>query len=494
MENNLPKPNPVVANPAPQPSTTPANTPTNSSSNGIPKAAIIALVIASVVVFIALIIAGYELFIANKTAKTQNNFVTNQVSETGNSSIAGTLGIDGAPPQGSTVTILARKSGQNSFKPVVTGITPLDGATWAWNDAGNGVAYEIQAQVKVNGQNIGTSPIETVVAPATSEVLNVNITLPSPTQSPTVTPGPTPTPVLSSISGTFNLNGYIPSGTTITLQARQVGTTSFTTVQSNLPAVDNSNWTWTNAIQNASYEVQAIMSNNYGTSQVLTITAPATSEVLTINSTAQPPAPTVSGVSGTINLNGNAPSGSYITLGSRVTGTSSFNQVASNISATNGVAWSWNNAQAGTSYDFQAYLWVNGQPASQSQILTVEAPATGEVLTINAQTQASAPNGNTLSVSCNNNPGSGFQATINFNLNNSLQNAQQYWLTVGTTGGGSQIVNNILTPSNPSQQQSYTTSPSLSQGQTYYAQYAYSTCANCNTFSSFSTSIPFTCN
>ncbi|HVZ67608.1 MAG TPA: hypothetical protein VG917_05115 [Patescibacteria group bacterium] len=489
MENNLPTQNTVST-----PTTPPAPTGSNNSSTGIPKVAIIGLAIASLIVYSALVIAGVELFKADKSAKNQASVATTQVSETSASSLAGTLGIDGAPPPGSVVTIMARRSGENTFKPVVTGITPLDGATWAWNDAGKGVAYEVQAQVKVNGTNIGTSPILTVVAPATSEVLNVNITPPPVTPAPTTTPGPTPTPILSSISGTFNLNGYIPSGTTITVQARQVGTTSFSTIQANLPAVDNSSWAWTNAVQNASYEVQAVMSGSYGTSQVITVTAPATNEVLTINSTAQPPAPTVTGVSGTINLNGNIPTGSYITLGSRVTGTTNFNQVATNISATNGVAWSWNNAQAGTSYDFQAYLWVNGQPASQSQILTVEAPATGEILTINAQTQASAPNGNTLSVSCNSNPGNGFQATINFNLNNALQNAQQYWLTVGTTGGGSQIVNNVLTPSNPSQQQSYTTSPSLSQGQTYYAQYAYSTCANCNTFSSFSTSIPFTCN
>ncbi|MBP9719401.1 MAG: hypothetical protein KBD46_02945, partial [Candidatus Levybacteria bacterium] len=282
---------------------------------------------------------------------------------------------------------------------------------------------------------------------------------------------------------------------------RQVGSNQFANVVTGLSPTDNSVWSWTQANQNMKYEIQASLMVN-GTvqnqSQVVTVTAPATNETLTINSTATPPTPVVTGISGTIGLNGYVPpSGSYITLGVRVSGTGQFNPVAGNISATDGVTWTYPNAQSGTSYDIQAYLWQNNQPYSQSQILTVSAPATGEVLTINAQTPPNnTPAGNSLSVSCTSYSSSVnlWQITVNYNTNNNLQNPAQYQLYVGTNQGGNQQINLTTTPSNPNQTQTYVSGYLFTQNTTYYAQYAYATCSNCSSFSPASPALTFTCN
>lgn len=90
-------------------------------------------------------------------------------------------------------------------------------------------------------------------------------------------------------------------------------------------------------------------------------------------------------ISGSIGFNGTLPNGATISIGQRPTGTKDqFNMVVQNLSAKDGVNWSWNGAKENTSYDIQAYLVENGQQVEQSEILTVSAPATDEVLHLNS--------------------------------------------------------------------------------------------------------------
>jgi len=408
-------------------------------------------------------------------------------------SVSGHIDLNGTPPSGATITIVGKQNGQSEFTTLVSDIGAVDGAVWSWNNAISKTEYILQANLVQNGKVIASSQQLVLIAPADSEILRINV----PQNSST----PTPNQIQAAISGTFNINGYIPAGSTITIASRQVGTNQFATVLSGLSTQDNSIWSWTKASENTQYEIQASLMNN-GTilsqSQVLTVAAPATNETLTINSTAPAPTPVTVGISGSISLNGYVPpSGSYITLGVRVTGTSQFTQQAGNISATDGITWNYANAQSGTSYDIQAYLWQNNQPYSQSQILTVSAPATSEVLTINAATPPSTqPSGNSISVNCNSYSSSAnlWQVTVNYNNTSSLQNAIQYSLYIGTNQGGNQQVNLTTTPSNPNQTQTYITGYLFTQGTTYYAQYAYATCASCNAFSQYSPALTFTCN
>jgi hypothetical protein len=440
-----------------------------------------------VIAYTLIIIYGFNFFSGKNAANPSSKFLASTQS-----SVSGTIDLNGTPPAGATIAIGAKQNGQQSYTTVVSNIGAVDGAVWSWNEAKPNTEYIFVAYLQVNGQTIATSDKLVLIAPADSESLRINVPK-NPTSSSSS--------IQSAISGSLNLNGYIPPNSTITIATRPVGGTQFSNVVTNLPAIDNGIWSWTSATQNTQYEIQATLLVNGASqnqSQVLTVTAPATNEVLTINSSAQPPAPAVTGISGTININGTTPpSGSYITLGVRVTGTTQFTQIAGNISATDGVAWSYTNATAGTSYDIQAYLWQNSQPYSQSQILTVSAPATGEVLTINAATSpSSAPSNNSISVSCSsyNSSVNLWQITVNYNTNTSLPNAQQYMLYVGTNQGGNQQVNITTTASSTNSSQSYVSGNLFTTGTTYYAQYAYATCSNCSSFSSFSSPVTFACN
>ncbi len=404
-------------------------------------------------------------------------------------SISGSIDFNGYTPSNATITISERISGGGSFTPVVTGLDPIDGEAWVWNNAVSGVAYDLQASLIVNGNAVATSQILTVAAPASSEVLRIVSTLASPNST-------------AQISGSIDLNGYIPVGSTIAIGARQKGTQNYTIVASGIFPQDGATWSWANAVTGTTYEVVAYLQQNGTTlsqSPKIVTEAPAENEVLVLNSTAVPPQPAIVTVSGSFNINGVIPPNSSVSLGVRPTGTSQFNIVASNLPANNGGAWSWSGASSGTSYDFQAYVVTNGgQTNISSQILTTNAPAANEILTINAPNIPPAPTGTTMTNTCvGKNPSTNlWQVQFNFNTNYSAPGVQQYLFTVGNNNGGNQFVNNTITPSNmgsPNQSQSYTSGFVFTEGQTYYAQWAYATCANCNTFSNFSPSLQFYC-
>lgn len=383
--------------------------------------------------------------------------------------------------------IIAEKSpGSSEFKSVVTGLVPATGEIpWTWKDAVAGTNYEIQAQLKIRGNTVQTSTSNIISAPAS----NVNLVLVS-NQQP-------PAPATTTVSGAVNINGYIPTGANVVITADTTSGVGGQTTLPAIPAVDDTPWSWNGATSGTAYDFTAQLVNSQGAPignpMSVNVTAPSSGLQFNINSTAQPPAPTITGLSGNIVINGSIPSGSYITLGTRVTGTQSFNQVASNISATNNVAWSWQQAQTGTSYDVQAYLWVNNQPSAQSQILTVVAPSDGNTLTINAQQPTGAPGGNTMNITCNGQQSGAFQATVNYNTQGNLTSAQSYNIIITLASQGSQVLNTIVSPPNPSQSQSLTTTYIFTSGATYYAQYAYATSTSGSNFSPLSPAIQFSC-
>lgn len=461
----------------------------SSTTPRYPKWLLIAVVSGiCLLAYTLIVLYGFQYFSGKKSQSATTKFLA-----ASQSSISGIIDLNGVPPDGSIINVEVKKTSDANFHVVITSLAAVDGVVWSWNEAESNTEYILQAVLVNNGQVLATSKKLVVIAPAGTESLRINV----PTQ-----PAPSGTqPVQSSISGTFNINGYIPAGSSISIAQRQSGTSQFTTILTGLPATDNSVWAWTSASQNTLYELQATLISNGVTnaqSQVISVTAPADGETLALYSTAQPPSPTVVGISGTISLNGYVPpSGSYITLGVRPTGTGQFTQLTGNISATDGVAWNYPSAISGNSYDIQAYLWQNGSPYSQSQILTLPAPATNEVLTINAQTPpTTTPSGGSISISCNsyNSSVNLWQITVTYNTNNGLPNPAQYVLYVGTNQGGNQQINLTTTPSTPNQSQSYVSGYLFSQGTTYYAQYAYATCSNCSSFSPFSPALTFSCN
>lgn len=397
--------------------------------------------------------------------------------------VSGNVTFEGYAPPESYIAITERVQGRTDFRDVVSGLIPGKETQWVWKDATHGTNYEIKALLKIRGKEIQESSLTTISAPATGVNLHI-VSEQKPTQ-----------PTTATISGTVHLDGYIPSGSTVIVQSRPTGKGNFQTVVSGLPAQDNMTWSWNNAIAGKTYDLELQLQNASGvpisTQIAKIITAPSFELLFDVSSTAQPPAPAITGLSGTITINGDIPANSYITLGERPTGTANFTQVASQLAATNGAGWKWSNAQEGQEYDVQAYMWVNGKPYAQSNILSLTAPSLNNLLLINAQQQIGAPSGDTLSVACNGAQNGQFQATINYNTKTNIQNAQQYRVLVTQASNGNQIINTTLTPGNPNQSQSLTTAYQFTPGVTYYTQYAYST--NSSTFSPLSPSIQFSC-
>ena len=279
--------------------------------------------------------------------------------------ISGTIDLNGPSPAGSTISIAARQVGGSQFDVVISGITAQNGASWVWRGAKKGESYQIEAYLEQNGVNITSSSPITVSAPATEEVLTLNVHNPSNDTA--------------EISGYIDVNGPPPKGASVSIVQRTSPDDAFTPVVSGIPIEDKRSWVWSQAQKGQTYEIKALVELNgtdYGESQnVIKVSAPATDEVLKIHfatPTTPPspgqPTPPPAGISGTINLNGSIPSNTSISLGQRVTGQNTFNTVQTNIQASNGVAFNWNSATPGTSYDIQAYLIQSGQNIASSNI------------------------------------------------------------------------------------------------------------------------------
>lgn len=440
-----------------------------------------------------LVVLGWLLFFNRpKAASTSPSQVANQNVTLGpttppvHTTVSGFVTFEGYAPAGSYLAISER--GSDGFKDVVSGLVPTSGSIpWTWDGAVQGHNYQIRALLKIQGKIIQESPLSAVSAPANNVVL------------PLVSEQKPPQPEQVTVSGIIHLDGYLPKGSTFSILSRATGKGNFSAVVSNLPAQDGATWSWTTANSGKTYDINVQIYDGSGNlisvDNPQTVTAPSSGLVFTVSSTAQPPAPVITGISGTITINGSIPSNSYITLATRPSSsTGSFNQVNSNITATNGVNWSWSAAQSGAQYDIQAYLWVNGQPYSQSNILTVTAPSQNDTLTINAQQQTGAPAGNTISVTCNGQSNNVFQATINYNTQTNLNNPVSYNVVVTLASQGSQVLNTTVTPGNPTQSQSLTTTYMFTPGATYYAQYAYSSSPNTTSFSPLSPAVQFSCN
>lgn len=416
-----------------------------------------------------------------------------------NQGISGIIDLNGIPPEGSLIMISQKTANsQNNYVVFSDDINAKDGTPWQFSNAEKGKSYEIQAALIVNNNVITQSSPIFVTSPATGEALVLNVTSEQLVAAAIATPTPGGNSI---ISGNIGVNGYIPQGATITVKGRSLGKTTYTTVASNLPAVDNQIMTYTTAVAGQTYEVQGFLSdsngNQIGSSNVITITAPANNEVLNINSTAQAPVtptptpmpqatnapttqPTASVISGSINFNGQAPTNSRIVIFQRISGTAQFNLAVDNISPANGSTWNWNAAISGNSYDLIAILkqrQSNGTDTdiADSNIITVASPASNEVFNINSGFSLPQASGS-ITVNCTdyNNGNQTWQANVSYQ---NITGAASYWFQIGITNGGIELSNSTYNASNNTAQVQTYTYP-FQNNTTYYARYAYATVPN----------------
>lgn len=482
--------------------------PASSKKEFTANKAIIIILIAAIVVLLGSVV--YLMTRSNSPLISQN-----QVQQNVNGSISGTFDINGVVPEGATISLTESEFQNKSDSPTVfmSGIRPVDGAAWSFNDGVAGKTYVVQASLVQNGATIAQSSPITVTAPATEESLTLNVTSQTTSQQAN-----------SVISGNIDVNGYIPSGSTIVVQGKKLGAPTFTVVASALPGKAKQYMSYTTAIAGQTYEVQGILKNSagtvIGTSSTLIVTAPALNEALVVNSSATPPAaptqapqPTASQqssaptptpvpapavISGNINFNGQAPANSRIAIFQKVYNTSTYQLAVDNIPPVNGSTWQWNSPQASTWYDMVAILkqrQSNGTDTdlSDSQVVSIAAPAANVQFNINSGTTISAPGG-PISVTCGNVSGNTWGATLSFGA---VPGAQSYWFQAGTSNGGTQLMNQTQGVQN-NNNQAQTIGVNLQRNTTYYVAYAYSNVAGqgtgSNSYSPFSSTTQINCN
>lgn len=455
----------------------------------------------SVIILAIGLIAGA--FAAYFIFNTTNN--SSLLSTGKNAEISGRFDVNGVIPQGVTITLLQRDPSQKGgYTAIAQGLQFEDQATWNFPNAVSGKSYEIKASVVQDGKTLSESDPIFVTAPATDEAIGINVESQNGTAN-------------AVISGIVGINGYLPTGSTITIEGKLTnGSADYTKIISGVPAKDGQVVAYTTAVAGKTYSVRGTLydgnGGEIGKSSVLQITAPAKNEVLDINSTAKAPvvvqptaqpaaataAPVVSNgtISGSINFNGGAPANSRIVIFQRLSGQGNFQVAVDNITPVNGTNWQWNGAQVGTWYDMVAILKQKQSNGTDTDIATSStqtfaAPASNEVFTLNSGFSLSSPNGN-ITITCGNNNNNVFSAIVYFQ---SVPNAQGYWYQVGMTNGGAELYNQTGNgTSNPLQQ----INVSMNRGTNYYARYAYSTIGNqpmgSSQYSGFTGTTQISCN
>lgn len=451
-------------------------------------------------VLVALLISLMGVYLVLKSPSSSSD----KTIQSGNSSISGQVDINGVIPQGASMSLLQKKADSQSNPVVFASNLPVaDRSPWSFHAAQENTNYQIQAEIIVNGVPIASSDVITVTAPASNEILTINLV--SQTQTGTAV-----------VSGNINVNGYIPSGATITIQGRKLGAQAYTVVARNLPGQLTQFMSYTTALAGQKYEIQGqlIASNGsiIGTSSTITVSAPATNEQLTINSTAAAPTPVPvptnapaqnsptpvppqnSAISGNINFNGAAPANSRIVILTAPGNSSNYSVAVNNITPVDGSTWSWNGANPSTWYNVMAVLKQHNANGTDTDIaystpVTVAAPAGSVVLSINSGVSLSAPGG-PITVNCQQYNSGPNQNTWNVTLTfGTVPGAQTYWYQVGSTSGA----NNTINTANPSN----TVTTTFNNNTTYYARYAYSNVATTplgsSEWSGFTSSTPLQC-
>lgn len=216
------------------------------------------------------------------------------------------------------------------------------------------------------------------------------------------------TPATATVSGIINFNGIKPQenpnqAVSIKLMAKAQDAADFTDTGVMVPVADQATWSWPNAQSGTTYFFRA--DGYFGTqliksTNLVSATAPADGQILTFNisqsdlpSELIPEPDNNAVVSGVLVINGFIPPNSTVTVFGREAGTKKDFQPAVNaIPAQNGAKWTYDQAAAGTTYDYQAEMYDSkGTFIGQSSYLTVTAPAANEVVTINSTAKSEQP-------------------------------------------------------------------------------------------------------
>ncbi len=409
-------------------------------------------------------------------------FLVFKIFQPNPATISGSIKYNGVKPDDPSqgkVVVEQREIGETQYEIAVDNLPLEDNASWAWKEAEEGKTYQLRAYVQYQGKRVSESSTTTATAPANGQNLTFNVTaedIPS-------SGGDTSTSTVT-ISGTLNLNGYVPSGSFVNILSREGSSGDFQTLSQGIPAVDGRKLTWSTAKAGVYYTFRGqlfdVNGNPIGTSEDVSIVGPASSQILTIDSIAQAPAEKTS-ITGQVILNGPTQPNSTILLLQRKPGDKNYTAF-DRIAANSGAQWSFDDAVSGQAYEISASLQVNEQDTSVGNVLRVTAPAENETITINTNYSLTPPT-QTPTASCGNQQEGRWNVSVTFPA---IQNAAQYFMQIGTSQGsrdtfqertnatGGSVTRNIL----------------IDQDKDYYAAYAYTFDSSCSSQQCFSGSSP----
>lgn len=397
------------------------------------------------------------------------------------STISGEIDFNGITPADASdselgeIKLLARPYEEEGaeFVDTNTNIAFEDKAGWEWAEAKQGTTYELIAEVYYRDVLIKKSSRLIATAPAHNVVVVFNINEDDIPESVRADSNVDSAPEQSTVSGIIIINGYIPSGSTVSIFGRKSGSQDeYKEALTNLPASSGMSIRYDQAATGQTYEYQAELYDSSGTfigqSNYLTVTAPASNEVITINSSATAPSEKTT-IEGTIQLNGQLEQNSTVLLLQRNHTQTDF-QVIKRYPANKSINFSWPDAQQGVAYDLTAALQVNEQNTATGNIVTITAPASSVTIRIDTNFNINPPT-SAPTAAC----GSA-DSTNHYNAKISLpqvSGARQYYLEVGTSAGANNVFKQTVNPNSDAT----VFIPAETQ---HFARYAFTTCTDCD--------------
>ena len=408
------------------------------------------------------------------------------------SSISGNINFNGISPEDAQssngeIVIMQRAHGTTGdfIKTDVT-ITSKDNANWTWTGALEGRSYDLRGDVYYEGQFIKSSDVETATAPSSGILLTFNIGIDDIPESILAE-----NPV--TISGTVEINGYVPSNSQVRIQTKRSTESAFTNATSDVVASDKAQWSWSDAEIGADYDIQAELVSGgdvIGQSNVVSVTAPAANEILSIESTARPPVQRAS-ISGVVHLKGPVDQNSTILMLQRRPGDAQYTEF-DRLPAIDNAKWDWKDAVAGQRYEITAALQVDENNTSSGNVINTTAPAKDETITIDTKLSLAAPK-DKPSVDCGGKDSAdGYNAKISYAK---IDKAKKYHITVGTSSSGSDTADQTQIASNDD----VALTVYIQKDKDYFSRYAYTYCTDCDTgdnqnWSDWSPTLGFKCN
>lgn len=417
------------------------------------------------------------------------------------------------PDDRGNVTIKYRKfeDRKGNFKDAKMTIPLANNQAFNWENAIKGETYELIGELVIDGKVVKQSEPLVVTAPAVDQILSLRVTwkdLPSNVVDEED----------ADMSGKVTLNGHIPDGSTLLIQAK-LPNQRYENILELDPKVLNE-WTWTHAQPLKDYIVRAQLVQNgeiIGTSYATEAIAGENTLSLTINSDASHPSdqaqtatapevvPTKSliiasptpkpvilrgKISGYIQVNGPKDKNSSLLVLYRSPGSGDYKVVTRINDAQSNNQYEWTAPIIGRDYEITTAYQVNENNVATSRSQVVTASARNVNFTINTGITVQNTTGTPEKEACNQINDNEYDVTIKWPRESEAGN---YWLQIGENPGESNKSNDKVRASSNDYLR---TKLRIQKNKNYYARYAYSYCVNCNSdqnFSNFSNPFRFWC-